>query len=218
MNQGSESIIKTERIDDLPLLYSQIERMGIPILLDQYFLTHGNWQGLSLGRVLAVWLCHILSQEDHRLSYVQAWVGQRLEALKVITKETIRELDFSDDRLEAALRYLSQDEKWLEFESALGGNLVQVYDLSSETVRLDSTTASSYCGVDENGLFEFGHSKDNRPELRQAKIMLSSLDPLGMPIATEVVAGNKADDNLYIPAVKKVKETLQKCKLLTIGE
>jgi transposase len=213
-----EPIIKTERIDDIPLLYSQIERMGIPQLIDQYFPTHGNWQGLSLGGVLAVWLCHILSQHEHRLSYVQPWVGQRLEALGIITKESIRELDFSDDRLEAALRYLSQDEKWSEFESALGGNLVQVYELNAEKVRLDSTTASSYCGVTEDGLFQFGKSKDSRPDLRQTKIMLSSLDPLGMPIATEIVSGNQADDNLYIPAVRRVKDTLPKSELLIIGD
>ena len=68
MNKGS---LSTERIDDLPLLYSQIERMGIPELIDQYFPAHGNWQGLSFGKVLAVWLSHILSEEEHRLSYVQ---------------------------------------------------------------------------------------------------------------------------------------------------
>ena len=218
MNKECEPRIKTERIDDLPLLYSQIEKMGIAELIDQYFPTHGNWQGLSLGKVLAVWLCHILSQQEHRLSYVQPWVGQRLETLKIITKETIRELDFSDDRLEAALRYLSQDDKWSEFESALGGNLVQVYELKSEKVRLDSTTASSYCGVTEDGLFQFGQSKDYRPDLRQTKIMLSSLDPLGMPIATEIVAGNQADDNLYIPAFRRVKDTLKKSELLIIGD
>ena len=63
-----------------------------------------------------------------------------------------------------------------------------------------------------------GYSKDYRPDLRQAKIMLSTLDPIGMPIATEVVAGNKADDPLYIPAVHRVKETLKKSGLLMIGD
>ena len=106
MNLGSESIIKTERIDDLHELYSQIERMGIPQLIDEYFPTHGNWQGLSLGKVLAVSLSHILSQEDHRLSYVQPWVEERLETLKVITKESIKELDFSDHRRLSCLEVL----------------------------------------------------------------------------------------------------------------
>ena len=40
-----QSII-TERVDDIPLLLEQMERMGLPALLDAHFPTHGNWQGL----------------------------------------------------------------------------------------------------------------------------------------------------------------------------
>jgi hypothetical protein len=35
-----------------------------------------------------------------------------------------------------------------------------VYDIKPERVRLDSTTASSYCGVNTEGLFQWGHSPD----------------------------------------------------------
>ncbi len=98
------------------MLLKQLEKMGVQKLIDEYFTTHGNWQGLSLGWGAVVWLSHIMSQQDHRLSYVQPWVGKRLETLKVCTGQTIRELDFSDDRLEASLRYLSQDKNWSEFE------------------------------------------------------------------------------------------------------
>lgn len=96
---------------------------------------------------------------------------------------------------------LNSDEDWYAFESELGGSLLQVYDITPERVRMDSTTASSYCGVNPEGLFQWGHSKDHRPDLAQVKIMLSTLDPLGMPIATEILSGEKADDPLYIPAI-----------------
>ena len=49
-----------------------------------------------------------------------------------------------------------------------------LYDIKPERVRLDSTTASSYCGVNTEGLFQWGHSKDHRPDLAQVKIMLST--------------------------------------------
>jgi hypothetical protein len=39
----------TERVDDIPLLLAQLERMGVYPLLDEHFPTHGNWVGLSLG-------------------------------------------------------------------------------------------------------------------------------------------------------------------------
>lgn len=207
-----------ERVDDIPVLLAVLERMGIQPLLDKHFMTHGNWQGISLGWVAVVWLSYILSQADHRLSHVQSWAENRLETLSISTGTAIRALDLSDDRLQAVLRYLSDSWHWEKFEQELGGHLIQVYDLKAERVRLDSTTASSYCGVNEQGLFQYGYSKDHRPDLAQIKVMLATLDPLGMPVATDIVAGNKADDPLYCPAITRVRETLKKTGLLYVGD
>src|SRR6516162_1343769 len=54
--------IITERVDDIPLLLEQRQRMGLPTLLDTHFPAHGNWTGLSLGWVSTIWLSSILSQ------------------------------------------------------------------------------------------------------------------------------------------------------------
>jgi len=59
--------IITERVDDIPLLLEQMQRMGLPTLLDTHFPTHGNWTGLGLGWVSTIWLSSILSRGDHRL-------------------------------------------------------------------------------------------------------------------------------------------------------
>jgi transposase len=48
--------------------------------------------------------------------------------------------------------------------------------------------------------------------------MLSTLDPLGMPIATEILSGEKADDPLYIPAIERVRSTIKQSGLLYIGD
>jgi transposase len=214
----TEPIITNERVDDIPVLLTQLERMGVKQLIDKHFPAHGNWEGESLGSVAIIWLTHILSQADHRLNHVQGWVAKRLETLKMFAGEKLKELDLTDDRLQSLLRYLDRDENWKPFEAELSGNIIQVYDLNPETVRLDSTTASSYCGVNSEGLFQFGHSKDRRPDLAQVKIMLSTLDPLGLPIATEILPGNKADDPLYIPAINQVRLTIQKSGLLYVGD
>ena len=70
----------------------------------------------------------------------------------------------------------------------------------------------------EDGLFQFGHSKDHRPDLPQVKVMLSALDPLGMPVATQVVSGERADDPLYVPAISQVRAGLQRSGLLYVGD
>jgi transposase len=210
--------LTTERVDDIPLLLAQLERMGVQPLLDKHFPTHGNWQGLSLGTVAVIWLSHILSQADHRLNHVQPWVERHQETLQGSLHQSVRALDLSDDRLESVLRYLSQDEPWRDFETALSQQQIQVYDLSPQRLRLDSTTVSGDWPVSEDGLFQYGVSKDHRPDLPQLKLMLASLDPLGMPVASEIVAGNRADDPLYIPAIERVRQSLPQSGLLYVGD
>jgi hypothetical protein len=46
--------ITTDRVDDIPLLLAQLERMGVQPLLDEHFPTHRNWVGLSLGWVTVI--------------------------------------------------------------------------------------------------------------------------------------------------------------------
>jgi transposase len=208
----------SERVDDVPLLLAQLERMGIQPLLDAHFPTHGNWVGLSLGWVTVLWLAHILSQADHRLNHAEPWAETRLHTLRSCTGQRVDPLDLSDDRLAAVLQALSDDERWGAFEAVLTRQLLRVYDLQPERVRLDSTTASGYWTVTDDGLFQFGHSKDHRPDLPQVKVMLSALDPLGLPVATDVVPGQRADDPLYIPAIARVRESVGRDGLLYVGD
>lgn len=210
--------IITERIDDIPLLLAQMDRMGLSGLLDAHFPTHGNWQGLPLGRMATIWLSSILSRGDHRLVHVEPWVAGRQIMLSQIGNEVVRADDFSDDRLEIVLRLLRDDSHWTAFEAALNQHLIRVYDLRAERVHVDSTSASTYAGVNEEGLFQFGHSKDHRPDLPQVKVMQAVLDPLGMPLATDVVSGNRADDPLYVPCIERVQASLGRRGLLYVGD
>ena len=117
-----------------------------------------------------------------------------------------------------ALDLLSDDARWAEFEKGLNQRTIRVYNLKPYCVRMDSTTASGYGQVTEDGLFQFGHSKDHRPDLSQVKVMLSTLDPLGMPVVTQVVSGEKADDPLYIPAIDQVRDSVGQSGLLYVGD
>ena len=210
--------IITERVDDIPLLLEQMQRMSLPTLLDTHFPSHGNWTGLSLGWVSTIWLSAILSRGDHRMVHVEPWVAKRLWTLGVTTGQAVTRVDFTDDRLEIVLRRLSHDERWGAFESALNQHTVRVYNLSPQRVHVDSTSASVYATVSDRGLFQFGHSKDYRPDLPQVKVMQAVLDPLGMPLATDVVSGERADDPLYMPCIERVQASLGQRGLLYVGD
>ena len=210
--------IITERVDDVPLLLEQMKRMELPTLIDQYFPAHGNWYGLSLGWVSTIWLSSIVSRGDHRLAHVEPWVANRLLPLKTATNQKVERLDFTDDHLEIVLRHFSDDSRWVQFESHLNQHTVRVYDLRTARVHVDSTTASVYASVSEEGLLQFGPSKDHRPDLPQVKVMQAVLDPLGMPLATDVVSGERADDPLYVPCIQRVQASLSRSGLLFVGD
>lgn len=212
-------IAAIERIDDIPLLLAQMKKLQLAELLDKEFPMHGNWEGLSLGNLVQVWLAYILSEGDHRLNHVESWAEGLLVTLKKCLDRDVVALDFSDDRLSRVLDFLGQDESWDTFERNLGQIVMRVYDLKSKRARIDSTTAKSYTtSVTDEGLFQFGHSKDHRPDLPQLKINQSALDPLGMPLTTTIVSGEKADDPLYVPEIVKVQGIMNTPGILFVGD
>ena len=58
----TEVELRTERIDDLPVLLAVQRQMGIGEVLDAVIRPHGNRGGLSVGDVAMVCCFHPLSQ------------------------------------------------------------------------------------------------------------------------------------------------------------
>jgi transposase len=205
-----------ERVDDIPAIIAHLKNMRVAELVDKHFPTNGNWQGLSLGWTTVVWLAFILSTGDHRLYRVEPWVKEHQRTLRRCTDRKVRPRDCTDDRLATTLDYLYVAARWVAFECALNQSVLRVYDLQGRVVRLDTTTAAAY--VTPDGMFQLGHSKDHRPDLPQVKIALSVLDPLGLPLTTTVVAGNTADDPLYLPEIAKVRQMAGSPGLTYVGD
>jgi transposase len=211
--------ITHETLADVPLLmYILHETLEYDKLLDQISPAHGNWQGLSLGQTMVTWLAHILSEQNHLMSHVQDWVAQSPQLWAGLWKQAVRPLEVSDDRLAEVVRRLSLAEVWEPLEQQITQRLVRVYELPTERVRLDTTTAKVYGGNDVSVLFQRGHSKDHRPDLRQLKVMLAALDPLGVLVGADVVPGNRADDGLYVPMIARLRASLPAQGLLYIGD
>lgn len=214
----AEIEIYNERVDDVPLLVHHQQRMGIPETLDEVIQPHGNRQGLSFGWSTTFWLAYILSEADHRMSEVETWAAKQIELISALSPQPVEVKDFADDRLADVLRYLSQDASWEEVETCLGRRLIRVYNLSGACTRLDSTSVAVYHDSEGNTLFRYGRSKDHRPDLAQFKVMLGALDPMGLPMATLVVPGNRADDPLYTPTIQRSRQVIGQGGRLYIGD
>ena len=200
---------------------AQQQKMGIAEILDQTIKPHGNRHGLSVGQILPIWLSYILSEGDHRMVVVEDWISSRITLFSNLIDKTIVPKDFTDDRLADVLEKLADDEIWEAVETKLGQHMLQVYklaDADDTVIRLDSTSVSGHHQITKGGLFQYGHSKDHRPDLAQYKVMLATLDPMGMPIASLMVSGEKSDDGLYIPAIKRSQRIVGKGGHLYVGD
>lgn len=214
-----EEEIKTRatRVGDIGVLIGIVKQMGLAGVLDRSIKRHPLDQGLSWGWVISIWLVYIVSQGDHRKVKVEDWVGANRESLELLTGLCIRQADFTDDRLTIALRHLSEDERWNAIEQDLGRSLIRVYELPCETIRVDATTVSGHHQGGKGSWWQYGHSKDD-PALRQVKLMMAALDPLGLPLQLLMASGESADDPLYLPVIEGALQCVDKTGLLIVGD
>jgi len=209
MNPSEPRLLRVEAVSDLPVLWATFERLDLPATLDRHFPSPPHWKGpLTPGDVLAVWLLFVVSRGDHCLNHVQPWVAQHHGVLSALLGKPVLPTDAHDDRLADWLTRLGRGDAFAALERDLNQHAVRVYQLPTDLVRLDATTANTYADVlSDQGLLQFGHSKDD-PDRPQFKIAAAVLDPLGLPLATAVVPGNATDDPLYVPAIQAVRQAL----------
>lgn len=215
----SISKIEVIRVDDIPLLLALMTEMGIEKEIDKNVKRHGLWQGISVGKIVVIWMSYILTMHDHRLEPVQKWVNKRKALFNRLLGIELRETDMTDDRLAKVLTMLGKEETQALIDESWNQEWITMYELPTEITRYDSTSVTVYKEADESedSIIGYGFSKDHRPDLAQFKIMLSTLD-MGMPLTCQVVNGKRADDGLYIPAYKSVTKTMGHANFLGVGD
>jgi len=213
----SDLVMITERVDDVALLIGQMVKMGLPEVLDRHIPRHWTQRGRSWGWTAVIWLAYILTEGDHRKVSMETYLKGMHHTLSRLTAQAIEPLDFSDDRLSHLLQHLSKPAYWHQIERDLNARSIEVHALPQDVIRCDATTVSGDHEVTAGGLLQFGHSKDD-PTRPQITVMMGSLDPLGMPLSTDVLSGERADDGLYIPLIERIRLGLNKTGLLFVGD
>jgi len=211
---SSETVeISSEQIDDIPIIVEWLKKMEIAKWIDKSLSKpHGNHQGMSYGQLSVLLLTYIITQADHRLCAVEGWVKTHLKILELVTGWSIGEKDASDDRLARVVEELGrQEEACTQIEMKLGQHLLRAYELPTEVARADTSSFSvnhQPQESEEESLLRYGHSKDKRPDLRQYRQLLATLDPAGMPLVSATLAGNGADDPIYWPTWQQMAKVI----------
>lgn len=195
--------------------------MGVRETIDSVWQPHGNWEYSSLGELAELFVCYVLHSLNHRLYQMEPWVAEHAKVLEVVTGRNIHLKDATDDRLGRMMKILGSDEdQSTEFQQKMGQNLIQAYRLPTDIARYDTTTFNVYHASSEanDALLRFGHSKNHRPDLLQFKQGLATLDPAGIPLATQTLSGNTADDPLYVPAWRELCAVIGHREFLFIAD
>ncbi len=213
--------VTVERMDDLPVLVERMKQMQVEALIDQIVPAHHLWEGISKGKLAVGWLAHIMTSGDHRKVHVKEAMTRCHHTMGQLLDATLSANEFGDDRLGRLLNSLGQPEVPEEIDRAFNQHCLRYYQLDTEgaTMRLDSTSVSVYGDGDgaTSSVLQYGHSKDHRPDLKQFKVMMAELDPIGMPLVTQLIRGQAADDGLYVPAYEQACEAVGR-NVLVIGD
>ena len=213
----SDLVMITERVDDVALLIGQMVKMGLPEIFDRHIPHHWTQRELSWGWTAVIWLVYILTEGAHRNVSVETYLKGMRHTLSHLTAQVIEPLDLSDDRLSHLLHHLSKKAYWHRIASDLNTRSITVHTLPQDVVRCEATTVSGHHEVTDGGLLQCGHRKED-PTRPQIQVMMGSLDPLGMPLATDVLSGERADDGLYIPIIARIRSGLNNTGLLFVGD
>lgn len=212
---------KIERVDTIPLIIAILKKMNVQQIIDNTWKPHGNWSGLSYGQLTVLFITYVLHSLTHQFSKVEYWVGRHKTILEKATGWNIGDKDSTDDRLGRLAEVLGEDDQAsYEFQARMGRHIISAYRLPTEIARYD-TTSFNVCHNPKNakdGILQFGHSKNYRPDLLQFKQGLAVLDPAGIPILSETLAGNRADDPCYLPAWRRMVDTIGKPDFLYIAD
>ena len=109
-----------------------------------------------------------------------------------------------------------------QIEEKLGQRMIQTDELPTVVARCDTSSFSVYHQIEEEkeatSLLRFGHSKNHRPDLRQYRQLLGTIDPAGVPVVSETLAANGADDPVYLPTWNRLVKVIGHKDFLYIAE
>ena len=117
---------------------------------------------------------------------------------------------------------MGQPERISQMSILISKYLIKAYELPTEKARSDTSSFSVYDQIleseEKSSLIQFGYSKDRRPDLRQYRQMLATLDPLGMPLLGVTLAGNGTDESDYLPTWRKMTEIIGQREVLYLAD
>jgi len=213
MNLTSETVI-SEQLGHLGLIASVINELGIVEKIDRRLpVNHAKGAIVNHGRRVAAMLLNGLGFMNSRL-YLTTHFYQDKPVANLLGEEITAE-QLNDDCLGRCLDEIAKYGVTQLF-SELAFEIASDKELLGQSLHLDTTSFELYGRYEDvsgTPMPTYGHSKANRPDLKQVILSLTTGGVANLPLWMESLDGNSSDRKSFHETVKRVKsfmETLEK--------
>jgi hypothetical protein len=164
-----------------------------------------------------IWRAYSVTEGDHRQVAVATSLKGRHPTLSDLTAQGIEPLDVSDDRWSHLLQHVRKPASWHPIARDFNARRMEVPAWPQDVLHCDAPTVAGDHEVPEGGLGPCGQRQEDptRPPLT---VRMGALAPLGMPLATEVVAGARAEEGFHLPIMERLRPGLTTPGLLLVGD
>jgi transposase len=216
--------LQTERLGPLPLVNHFIERMGLPVFLEQYVPSNDQRNAISHAQALGVLLRSIIVEREP--IYRQQETASSFAAnLFGIDAEQIGHL--TDDRLGRALDHLFDADRAALLTDVVV-TMAKRFGVSFDRLHNDSTSIA-FCGQYRNAggrsvrgraapAITYGYSKDHRPDLKQLLFILTTEGEAGVPVHFRCTDGNVADVTTHIDTWNTLRTVAGRADFLYVAD
>jgi len=190
--------IKVERLDHLGVIASVIKDLGIIELIDSRLKPDGQ-EEVTTGEAVAAMIINGLGFSDRPLYLTPQFFENK--PMELLFREGVGAEHFNRSKLGRSLDAIYSYGTDLLFSEIASAGCQQEH-LALRFNSLDtssfSLTGAYSSGTDEHAIkITYGHSKDHRPDLKQALLELMVSQDGGVPFFSKTWDGNTADTVIF---------------------
>lgn len=214
----TETTYETYRLDHLGIVAGICEQIKLVETIDE-LLPNPSGRHVSCGQATYAMVLNAMGLNGRALYLTPEFMANK--PVEHLFGEGYKASDFNDDALGRSLDELHQAGV-TELFASIAQKATEEFDIEHEFVHVDTTSLSvtgEYADADkqwgakvnEVADVTYGHSKANRPDLKQVVVSLITSQQSSLPLWLEVLDGNSSDKKSFQPTIQAY------CKQLSEG-
>ena len=216
--------LHSERLGPLPLVNHFLQRIGLEQLLDKHVPTRDQRSAVAHAQALGVLLRSIIVEREPIYRQQETAVSFAAERFGLSAAQMCH---LGDDRIGRALdRLFDADRSALLTEVVLA--VGQKFAVRFTELHNDSTSVSfcgQYRGATGHSIrgrsapaITYGHSKDQRPDLKQLLFILTTEAEGGVPVQFRLADGNTNDSITHIETWNTLRALAGRAEFLYVAD